>query len=200
MAASELIDPNLELGDGRLRLRPWQTEHLQQQVAAVQASMESLGRWLPWCHPGYDETDARSWINACQAHWRQGEQYAFAIHDALDDSLLGGVGLNQRNRQHRSANLGYWVRQSHQGRGIAAHACRLIARFGFERLGLIRIEVVALVDNLASRRAAEKAGARFEGIARQRLWTNEQAWDAAVYALVPSDLDQPAEAHNAAMS
>jgi RimJ/RimL family protein N-acetyltransferase len=200
MAASELIDPNLELGDRRLRLRPWRAEHVQPQVAAVRASMASLGRWLPWCHPGYDETDARSWINACQSHWRQGEQYAFAIHDALDGSLLGGVGLNQRNRQQRSANLGYWVRQSHQGRGIAAQACRLIARFGFDQLGLIRIEVVALVDNLPSRRTAEKAGARFEGIARQRLWIHEQARDAAVYALVPGDLDQPAAAHNAAMS
>jgi RimJ/RimL family protein N-acetyltransferase len=199
MAASQLIDPNLELSDECLCLRPWQAEHLQPQVAAVQASMASLGRWLPWCHRGYDETDARSWINACQSHWRQGEQYAFAIHDARDGNLLGGVSLNQRNRQQRSANLGYWVRQSHQGQGIAAHACRLIARFGFEQLGLIRIEVVALVDNLPSRRTAEKAGARFEGIARQRLWIHEQARDAAVYALVPSDLDTPIVLHDTMM-
>jgi RimJ/RimL family protein N-acetyltransferase len=64
----------------------------------------------------------------------------------------------------------------------------MAARFGFQRLGLVRIEIVALPDNQASRRTAEQAGARFECIARHRLWERDRARDAAVYALVPADL------------
>jgi RimJ/RimL family protein N-acetyltransferase len=64
----------------------------------------------------------------------------------------------------------------------------MVARFGFGRLGLIRIEIIALPDNRPSRRTAEKLGARFEAIARQRLWARGQACDAAVYALIPQDL------------
>jgi RimJ/RimL family protein N-acetyltransferase len=53
---------------------------------------------------------------------------------------------------------------------------------------LIRIEIVVMPDNHASPRTAEKTGARFEAIARQRLWANGQTHDAAVYGLTPADL------------
>jgi RimJ/RimL family protein N-acetyltransferase len=70
------------------------------------------------------------------------------------------------------ANLGYWVRTSETGRGIASKATRLVAQFGFAELGLQRIEILAAVGNVASQRVAEKAGAVRECVARKRLLIN----------------------------
>ncbi|MEI7037442.1 GNAT family N-acetyltransferase [Fulvimonas yonginensis] len=177
-----------ELPEGPLLIRPWCAEDAPALYEAVHASVESLGRWLPWCHAGYDLAEARAWIAHCQDGWAADEHFAFGVFEQATGALLGSVGLNQRNRLHRSAAMGYWVRQSRQGQGIAPRAARLAARFGFEQLGLARIEIVALPDNRASRRVAERAGARFEAIARHRLWIRDQAHDAAVYAMVPGDL------------
>lgn len=182
--------PAFELVEEPLRLRPWQAQDAEDLFDAVRSSVASVGRWLPWCHAGYELADAHAWISHCQDGWSRGEHFAFPIFDLHTGELLGGAGLNQRNRQHRSANLGYWVRQSRHGEGIAARAAALVARFGFEQLGLIRIEIVVMPDNHPSRRTAEKTGARFEAIARQRLWANGQAHDAAVYGLTPTDLRQ----------
>jgi RimJ/RimL family protein N-acetyltransferase len=182
------LPADLELAEGPLLLRPWRAEDASALHVAVQESLETVGRWLPWCHAGYDLDEARSWIAHCREGWAAGEHFAFGIFDGSGSTLLGSVGLNQRNRLHRSASLGYWVRQSRQGDGLAWRAARLAARFGFEVLGLARVEIVALPDNHASRRTAERAGARFETIARQRLWVRDGARDAAVYALVPGDL------------
>ncbi len=56
-------------------------------------------------------------------------------------------------------------RTGQTGQGIATAAVRLIARFGFEDLGLLRLlELLIAADNLASRRVAEKVGATFEGV------------------------------------
>lgn len=181
-----------ELVEEPLRLRPWQAQDAEDLFDAVHSSVVSVGRWLPWCHAGYDLDEARRWISHCQDGWSRGEHFAFPIFDLRTGELLGGAGLNQRNRQHRSANLGYWVRQSRHGEGIAARAAALVARFGFEQLGLIRIEIIVMPDNHASRRTAEKSGAHFEAIARQRLWANGLAHDAAVYGLTPADLLQSA--------
>lgn len=189
----EPLLPTLELVDGRLRLRPWQAQDAQDLFDAARSSVTSVGCWLPWCHAGYDLDAARAWIGHCQDGWSRGEHFAFPVFDLRTGELLGSAGLNQRNRQHRSANLGYWVRQSRQGQGVAACAAGLVARFGFEQLGLVRIEIVAMPDNHASRRTAEKIGARFEAIARQRLWADGQAHDAAVYGLIAADLAQPAQ-------
>lgn len=190
----EPISPAWELVEDPLRLRPWQRRDAEGLLNAARSSVASVGRWLAWCHAGYDLDEAHAWISHRQDGWTRGEHFAFPIFDLQTGEVLGGCGLNQLDHQHRSANLGYWVRQSRHGEGIAARAATLVARHGFEQLGLIRIEIVTLPDNHASRRTAEKIGARFEAIARQRLWAEGRAMDAAVHALIPSDLAPPAAA------
>jgi RimJ/RimL family protein N-acetyltransferase len=66
---------------------------------------------------------------------------------------------------------------------------RLVARFGFGEIGLTRLEIAARIDNRPSRRVAENVGATFEGIARNRLVQHQRAYNAALYSLVPDDLN-----------
>lgn len=186
LAANET--DRIELGDDIVRLRPWTPDDLPALLDAVQSSLGSLGRWLSWCHPGYDGSDAESYLAQRREEWACGMQFSFAVLDAATGALIGSAGLSQLNPKHRSANLGYWIRRSRQGEGLAAHAARHVARFGFGQLGLVRIEVVTMPDNHASRRTAERIGARFEAIARQRVCAWGKAHDAAVYGLIPADL------------
>lgn len=188
MATDKTFADTLELVDDRLRLRPWREDDAPRLVEAARESTASVGQWLPWCHANYGFDDAHGWISHCQSGWLNGNIFAFPIFDAGSGILLGSIGLNQLNSEHRSANLGYWIRQASQGKGVATDAIRLVARFGFERLGLIRIEIIVRPENLPSRRTAEKSGASFEGMARNRLLIGEQAHHAAVYSLIEADL------------
>jgi ribosomal-protein-serine acetyltransferase len=182
---SEPVPSSIELSGDGLLLRPYRPEDRRALVAAVRESIESVGRWLPWCHADYGDAEAEAWITHCAEGWRSGEHFAFAAFDAGTAQFLGAAGLNQRNREHNFMNLGYWVRTSQQGNGVAVRAVRLVSRFGFEQVGLTRIEIVTALDNRASRRVAEKSGAALEGIARNRLVDRGNPIDAALYALVP---------------
>jgi len=193
------LPASLQLTAPGLQLCLWQSSHADALYEAARESISTVGRWLPWCHAGYLREDATNWIEHCRSAREGGEPCAFGVFDG-NGLLLGGVGLNRFDSQHRSANLGYWVRTRAQGQGVAARATRRLAAFGFDTLGLCRIEIVAAMDNVASRRCAEKAGARFEGIGRHRLVIGSVPVDAAVYGLLPTDLDQPAEAQSSTMS
>ena len=109
------------------------------------------------------------------------------ITDAQDGSLLGGCGLGNLIPTYHLANLGYWVRQSQRGKGIAPRAARLIARWGIERLHLLRAEIVVAVGNTASLRVAEKSGARREGVLRNRILVGSKVYDAVMHSLTPQD-------------
>ena len=61
---------------------------------------------------------------------------------------------------------------------------RLLAEFGFEALGLIRLELVIEPQNTASQRVAEKAGAKREGLLRNRLTINGKSRDAWMYSFI----------------
>ncbi len=140
---------------------------------------------MPWCHAGYTQAESIAWIEKTQGFWQSGEAYEFAIFD-LANGYVGGAGLNQFNRVHNLANLGYWVRQSRQRHGLATAAARALAKFGFETLRLTRLEIVAASENSPSRRVAEKVGAQFECLARNRLVIHGAPHTAAVHSLVPS--------------
>jgi ribosomal-protein-serine acetyltransferase len=177
--------PPIELSSERVLLRPYRIGDASMVFAAATESVDTVVRWMPWCHAGYTEAESIAWIEKTQAMWQSGEAYEFAMFDSANQ-YVGGAGIHQFNRLHNLANLGYWVRQSRQGGGLATAAARILARFGFETLGLTRIEIVAPSENGPSRRVAEKAGAQFECLARNRLIIHGVPLAAAVHSLVPS--------------
>jgi Acetyltransferase (GNAT) domain len=70
--------------------------------------------------------------------WEKDNAYMFLILDAATDQVVGSIFLNHVNRQYEMANLGYMVRASRMGEGIATEAAKLVARYGFEKCREIR--------------------------------------------------------------
>jgi RimJ/RimL family protein N-acetyltransferase len=166
-------------------LRPFRYSDATQFATAVRESEATLSRWMPWAHQDYSVRDARLWVELCGENLAAGYSYDIGVFSADGRELYGGVALNQLSPEHGMANLGYWIRQSRQGQGLATRAAVLMACYGFHRLRLTRVEIIAAEDNVASRRVAEKTGALLECIARNRLVLHGIPCRAAVYSLVP---------------
>jgi ribosomal-protein-serine acetyltransferase len=182
-----MIPRDLELTDGVILLRPPESSDAEGIYAAVRESILAIKPWMSWCHEGYSIDETREWLASLPAGWEDCSNYAFVITAAADGSILGGCGLNHINRFFRLANLGYWVRSSNTGRGIAGRATRLVARFGIEQLGLVRVEIVVAVGNPRSLRVAEKVGATREGVLRNRLIIGQELQAAIMHSLIPGD-------------
>lgn len=174
--------------DAKILIRPCRSTDLNHLYEALEESRPALERWMTWCHKGYSKSDLSAWVNARQSAWEEGSDYTFVICDRDDQSIYGTISLNNIIKSNKMANLGYWVRSSCTGRGIASSAARLIARFGFEKLNLNRIEILAATDNLGSLRVAAKAGAVKEGVLRRRIEYNDQVYDAAVYSFICEEI------------
>lgn len=190
MAALHRPTEPLELAVASLRLRPWEPGQAQAMHEAIAESGDTAGRWIPRLQQGATLLDCLARVAQCQEGWAQGAMYAFGIYDTAS-RLLGDICLNRIDTDRRSANLGYWIRQSEQCKGIASAAIRAIAGFGFGTLGLARIEIVVAVDNRASRRTAERTGAHFDGISPNRIIERGKPEPAAVYSLLPPEQDTP---------
>ena len=160
---------------------------VQDYLAAVNETRVSLARWMPWCHADYGRADVERWFAEADRMWNEQSGFVFWLKDGA--RLLGTVALHDIQRfGKREAELGYWVRQSERGRGVAATAIRSVAAFAFNELKLIRVTMRIRVDNVSSRRAAERAGARFEGVLRHGLVHGDARFDAILYSLLVDDL------------
>jgi [ribosomal protein S5]-alanine N-acetyltransferase len=96
------------------------------------------------------------------------EPLAFAI--LAGDRIAGTVALsNVVFGAFHSANLGYWIAEQLNGRGLATRAVGEMIEFAFGELGLHRLEAGTLVDNIPSQRVLEKNGFEQIGLARRYL-------------------------------
>ena len=175
------------LTDGIYTLRPPGVADARAHFEAVLESVPEVSAWLEWAHDGYRIEESAAFIDRAIAGHKAGDMYEFFIVDG-EDRFLGGAGLNRVDARFMRANLGYWVRTSVAGKGVAAAATRLLARFGFEQLGLQRIEIIAAVDNKASQRVAEKVGGHREGVLRNGIRFRGKPIDSVCYSLIPGDI------------
>ena len=166
-----------------IEIRPFETGDAPLLHEAALESVETVHPWLEWCHPGYAYEEARIWVERQMVAFRNRSEYQFAIF-SRDGTFLGGCGLNALDEVHRRANLGYWVRQSAAGRGVASAAVPRLVEWAFTNPQLNRLEVVVATGNSASLRVAEKAGALHEGVLRSRLMLHGSPCDAAMLAFV----------------
>src|SRR4051812_23870752 len=89
-------------------------------------------------HP-YPAGAADSWIASHAAQWADGTNVVYAITLESTGELVGAVNLAIR-ATHAQAEIGYWTGVEHWNRGYCTEAGRALVRFGFETLGLHRIE------------------------------------------------------------
>ena len=176
---------SIQLTDEELLLRPFRLDDASNLYCAVRESLNELSPWMSWATDGYSERTAREYITIARARWEEHTYYALAI--LRQDELLGTCTLSSIHSLYRFCNLGYWVRTSYHGQGIAGRAAKLAARFAMEHLGLIRVEIVIAVGNQASIRVAEKISAHDEGILLNRIVVGKSIYDAHMYSLLPSD-------------
>ncbi|KLV04773.1 acetyltransferase [Photobacterium aquae] len=177
------------LTSARLTLRPYKQADLQDMLEAILSSTESLYPWLPWCTPSYNQHDAQQWIQHSMQNWTYCLGYEFAIF--ANDQFVGSASLSNISEQTNSAELGYWIRQDAQRQGYATEAAQAVAQYGFEELGLTRIEIVTHLGNLASQRTALACRAKFECTARNRIMINNTPQDGLLFSLIPSDFSPP---------
>jgi ribosomal-protein-serine acetyltransferase len=137
--------------------------------------------------PDFSRDEVEQVIKSFMALGEQDNTYMFYVLDRMTNQIVGLAFINQINRTHQMGNLGYFVRTSRTGEGIATAAARRVAQYGFEKLGLQRIEIVVHPDNAPSLKVAEKLGAVREALLRNRILLHGVPCEAYLHSLIPAD-------------
>lgn len=179
--------PFVTLTDGVISLRPYDFGDVPALHQAVKESLAELSPWMSWATDKYSYDSSQNFVTLSRAEWANGRIYNFVICDAHTGEFLGGSGLSFIHPVYHFCNLGYWIRSSCHGHGFAGRAAMLVGKFAFEKVKLIRAEIVIAKENHASKRVAEKIGAHYEGILLNRMVVGKSIYDAHMFSLLPSD-------------
>jgi RimJ/RimL family protein N-acetyltransferase len=174
--------PTLTQGD--VTLRPFRDEDAA-TVAAV-CDNEAAARWIPGLPSPYTLDDGREWVSDAARKWRDERWANFAALDTSTGRHIANCGLHLET-EHARGEIGYIVSPEWRSRGVCRACIAALTDWGFDDLGLERIEIRADVRNVASRRTAAGSGYRYEGVLRGAMTVQGERVDDALYALVPAD-------------
>lgn len=180
----------LRIAHKRIYLRPPHKKDWKDWVQVREESRDFLVPWEPtW---PYDALTRRSFnrrVRTYEQETKTGRSYSFLLFRIEDDALIGGVSLsNIRRGVAQSATLGYWIGAPFARQGYMSEALTALLEFGFEQLGVHRIEAACLPGNEASRKLLLKIGFSEEGYARHYLRINGAWQDHVLFAILREDL------------
>jgi RimJ/RimL family protein N-acetyltransferase len=176
--------PTLETA--RLRLRPF-TPNDAPEVERMAGERRVAEMTLNMPHP-YPAGLGAEWIASHAPAAADGSFYSFAVEHKNNDTLLGAIAITPSAR-FRRAEIGYWLGIEHWNHGYATEAAHQVVAFGFEQLGLVRIQATCYPRNPASAKVMQKVGMTYEGLLRGYVYKDGIQEDIAMYAMLRSDWD-----------
>ncbi|MCL2544907.1 MAG: GNAT family N-acetyltransferase [Clostridia bacterium] len=142
-----------------------------------------VARHVLW-EPYRSEADARTYVRFLHRQYRGDQPSSWGIVYKPQRKMIGTIGFMWWNRDHNSAEVGYSLARPYWNRGIMSEALGEALRFGFEAMGLHRIEAQHESDNPASGRVMEKVGMHREGTLHGRLFNKGRYVDVELYAIL----------------
>ncbi len=153
----------------RLVVRCWEPADAPLLQEAIDASLDDLRAWMPWAWAEptpLEEKVAR--LQSFRDAFDDGLDYVYGIFSPDEQEVIGGCGLHTRVGAD-ALEIGYWIRSSHVGRGLATEAAAALTVVAFRVAGADRVEIHVDPANTASLRIPEKLGFAREALLRRRL-------------------------------
>lgn len=145
---------------------------------AIDSQREHLGRWLPFVESTRTIDDSRAYVQSVV----DGTELIFSLR--LDDILIGIAGFKETDRNENHTEIGYWMREEFQGRGLMTSAVRELVRFAMEDQGIAEVFIKCAVGNERSRNIPLRLGFTFREILPRDEYVAEGVFrDVEVYSL-----------------
>lgn len=162
--------------------RRWEITDADAVFPVVERNRERLAPWMPWVPQTHSVSDIRAFMRAAHERYLQGTAVDLGVFEG--DTVIGGFGATIGVMSRDEADIGYWLAEVGEGRGIASAAAGALIAWLFAERGMHRIIIRAAVDNARSRTVAERLGFTFEGILREAITIGAEHRDAALYSLL----------------
>ncbi len=127
-------------------------------LTAIEESLPELERWMPWAQEMPTVEGLRELLRQGEVAFHTDRSWEYAIIDPGSDDVLGAAGLHRTDEPGRF-EIGYWVRTSRTGQGVATLATRALIGAASNHLGTAK-QIVIRMDqaNQASVSIPQKLG------------------------------------------
>lgn len=183
--------PPYAIQTDRLVLRCWEPADAAALKEAIDSSLDHLRPWMPWAANEPQPLEAKvALLRRFRGNFDLGNDFVYGAFDRQDGSVVGGTGLHTRVGDG-ALEIGYWIRVSRIGEGLATELSAALTRVAFVVCGVDRVEIRVEPENERSSAIPLKLGFVEEARLRRRLESADgEPRDAVVYSLFAHGFEQ----------
>ena len=169
--------------DENTRMKEIGFEHLRPIFNTIDSERNYLGEWLPFVELTKDISFTNQFIEI----YLNSDKVNLTFAITFQKQFAGIIGLKDTDTDNKKSEIGYWISERFQGKGIMTRSCKTLIDYIFSTKDINRIQIQAATENLKSRAIPERLGFSFEGIERDGELHNYGFVDLAIYSMLKKD-------------
>jgi ribosomal-protein-serine acetyltransferase len=174
--------------DEDLCLEQLNISHAQGIFDLINSNREYLRKWLTFVDNTKTLKDTENYISYIDES-SENVNSETVISILFRNKLLGIISIKKVDWANRIAEVGYWLGEQYQGKGIITRSCKAILDYAFSQMGINRIEIKCGVGNERSCHVPRRLGFTFEGVERDGELVNDIFIDLEVYSILKREWD-----------
>lgn len=152
---------------------------------AIERDRTYLKQWLPFVEMTNDVSDTERFIKSVSSDKKFKRDEIFSIR--YRESFAGLIGFKDTDWNNRKTELGYWLAENLQGKGIITTCVKKLISYAFIKMKLNRVQIKVAVGNNKSAAVPQRLGFQLEGIERAGEFHENKFLDLQVYSLLKQD-------------
>jgi len=150
----------------------------------IDSSRQYLRQWLPFVDHSHAVADTEQFLRSVTSPANTTEKVFVILYHEQVAGIIGFKGIDRLNNK---VEIGYWLGQDFQGKGLMYRACSTLVAYAFEQMRMNRIQINVGVGNTRSSNIPKKLGFRLEGIQRAGELLNGTYHDLEMYSLLQKE-------------
>lgn len=132
------------------------------------AHRDDVTTYLLWS-PHQSISYTREYLKYIETRYDAGDFYDWAVIERASGKMIGTCGFTRIDMSNNAGEIGYVLNPEFHGKGYGTEAASEALRFGFDVIGLHRIEAKFMEGNNVSLRVMDKLGMTFEGFRKESM-------------------------------
>ena len=171
----------------KLKRPVFNIENAKVIYSVINRCRDVFSPWLDWANGTNSADDTLKFLEKADDDWKNNTQFVYEIH--VGEKFAGLISAINIVRQHKRAEIGYWLGTENTGKGFMAEAVSLLEKELFAD-GFNRIVIQTDVLNAKSAGVAKRCGYILEGVLRQERYSERlgRFRDTNVFSKLKADL------------
>jgi ribosomal-protein-serine acetyltransferase len=171
--------------DDDTELRLYREEDAEEFLALINDNRGHLGTFMHWVDAVNRIEDELAFLSARVKEYQTGRGMSFAV--VQGGHIVGAIGTVMMDRVNEVVELGYFVAEEHQGKGLMTLAVGAFIDHLFREEGMNRVCARIMPENEKSRALVERLGLTIEGVHREEYNLRGEHRDLVIHSILRSE-------------